>query len=108
MDSWDSYGRVYCKSALNAVGSHVASFYMQVVNYLLRGWIKNLESQGSVALPLLDDLDTIQHTAAKDLEFVRDGTKRSVEVRFIRSTSLLWNRISSFIGSHVGKLKLKS
>lgn len=80
----------------------------EVVNYLLQGWIKNLESQGSVALPLLDDLETIQHTTPKDLEFVRGGEKRSVKVRFIESTSLPWNRISSFIGSHVGKLKLKS
>ncbi|KAI3425599.1 AB hydrolase-1 domain-containing protein [Psidium guajava] len=80
----------------------------EVVNYLLRGWIKNLESRGSVALPLLDDSETIQHSIAKDLEFAREGAKRSVEVRFIGSTSLLWNRISSFVGSHVGKLKVKS
>lgn len=75
LDSWDSYGRLYCKSALDAAGSYVVSIYMQVVNYLLRGWIKNLESQGSVALPLLDDLETIQRTTAKDLEFVRGGEK---------------------------------
>ena len=34
-----------------------------------RGWIKNLESQSFVALPLLDD-ESGWYDVAKDLEFV--------------------------------------
>lgn len=78
------------------------------MNYLLRGWIKNLESQGLVALPLLDAQESMQINIARDLEFVRDGFKKSVKVRFFGSKFSLWDRISSYISSRFGKLELKS
>ncbi|XP_050385743.1 pheophytinase, chloroplastic [Argentina anserina] len=80
----------------------------EVVNYLLRGWIKNLESQGSVALPLLDTQESTQINIARDLEFIRDGSKKSVKVRFFGSKFSLWDKISSYISSHSGKLKFNS
>ncbi|XVE74172.1 hypothetical protein DITRI_Ditri11bG0177700 [Diplodiscus trichospermus] len=80
----------------------------EVVNYLLRGWIKNLESQGAVALPLLDDMESIQNSITKGLEFVREGTKKSVAVRFFGSKFSLWKRIESYFKSRFGKLETKS
>lgn len=81
---------------------------MQVVNYLLRGWIRSLEAEGSISLPLLDDLETPQHSVVQDLEFVREGVKRTVRVRFVELKYQLWNRISSFIESRFREVKLKS
>lgn len=77
---------------------------MQVVNYLLRGWIKNLESRGLVALPLIDVPEGTQNNIARDLEFVRDGSKKSVNVRFFASKFSLWDMISSYIRSLFRKL----
>ncbi|PRQ54914.1 putative chlorophyllase [Rosa chinensis] len=79
----------------------------EVVNYLLRGWIKNLESQGLVPLPLLDAQESVQINIARDLEFIRDGSKKLVKVRFYGSKFSRWDRISSYISSHFGKLELK-
>lgn len=78
----------------------------EVVNYLLRGWIKNLESQGFVALPLLDD-ESGRYDVAKDLEFVRDGAKRSVRVLFHGSESAIWSRLSYFFSNQLEKLTIK-
>ncbi|XP_021281496.1 pheophytinase, chloroplastic [Herrania umbratica] len=80
----------------------------EVVNYLLRGWIKNQESQGSVALPLLDEMENIQNSITKNLEFVREGSSKSVIVRFFGSRFSLWNRIESYFKSRFGKLETKS
>ncbi|XP_022756862.1 pheophytinase, chloroplastic-like [Durio zibethinus] len=82
----------------------------EVVNYLLRGWIKNLETKGAVALPLLDDMETesIQNSITRDLEFVREGSNKSVIVRFFGSRFSLWNRIESYFKSRFGKLETKS
>ncbi|KAK4592049.1 hypothetical protein RGQ29_016507 [Quercus rubra] len=80
----------------------------EVVNYLLRGWIKNLETQGSIALPLLDDGESIDYSIARELEFVRDGSRKSLSVRFFGSKFSLWNRISSYIKSQFGNTDLKS
>lgn len=78
------------------------------MNYLLRGWIKNLESQGSVALPLLDDEENIQSVIARDLEFVREESKKSVRVRIYGSRFSLWNWIGSFIKSRFRKVEMNS
>lgn len=87
---------------------HLISLLVQVVNYLLRGWIKNLESEGSVALPLLDDEESIQYSIDKKLEFVREGSKKSVRVRFYGSRFSLWNKIGSYFRSPFRKLEIKS
>ncbi|XP_012437579.1 pheophytinase, chloroplastic [Gossypium raimondii] len=81
----------------------------EVVNYLLRGWIKSLESQGAAALPLLDDMqsENIQSSIAKDLEFVRQGSNKSVIVRFMGSSFSLWNRMESYFTSCFAKLETK-
>ncbi|KAK7323425.1 hypothetical protein VNO77_26897 [Canavalia gladiata] len=71
----------------------------EIINFLLRGWIRNLESQGSVSLPLLEDLDSMKHTIDRELEFPREGSKKSVMVRFFASNVSLWDRIRSFIKS---------
>ncbi|XP_059649144.1 pheophytinase, chloroplastic [Cornus florida] len=80
----------------------------EVVNYLLRGWIGNLESQGSVVLPLVDDLDCIQHGIAKDLEFSREGSRKLVRVRFFGSRFSFWNLIRSFMKSRFGGPRFNS
>ncbi|CAL1394548.1 unnamed protein product [Linum trigynum] len=78
----------------------------EVVNYLLRGWIKNLESSGSFALPLLDDGQTVQTNTAKRLEFARKGSKKSVTVQFVGSGLTFWEQMKFHITSRLGKLKL--
>lgn len=80
----------------------------EVVNYLLRGWIGNLESKGSVTLPLLDDPENIQYGTTKDLEFVREGSKKSVRVHFYGSRFSLWNRIRSYVKSRFEALEINS
>ncbi|XP_015881565.1 pheophytinase, chloroplastic-like [Ziziphus jujuba] len=80
----------------------------EVVNYLLRGWIKNLESHGSITLPLLDDSANVQSDITKDLEFVRDGAAKSVSVHFFGSEFSLWNQISAYVKSRFGNVQLKS
>ncbi|KAL6954699.1 hypothetical protein U1Q18_015451 [Sarracenia purpurea var. burkii] len=79
----------------------------EVVNYLLRGWIINLESQGFVALPLLDNPESIHYDISRDVEFLREGSRRSVKVRFFGSRFSLWNRISSHIATHFEGLRIK-
>ncbi|XP_040992679.1 pheophytinase, chloroplastic-like [Juglans microcarpa x Juglans regia] len=80
----------------------------EVVNYLLRGWIRNIETQGSVALPLLEDGESIQNSIARELEFVRDGSRKAVRVHFFGSRFSVWNRIRSYMSSHSGKSDIKS
>ncbi|KAM6595114.1 hypothetical protein CsatA_002817 [Cannabis sativa] len=80
----------------------------EVVNLLLRGWIKNVESQGSVTLPLLEEFESTDFNIARELEFPRDGSKKEVNVRFFGSNITLWNWISSYIRAHLGDLKFKS
>lgn len=73
----------------------------EVVNYLLRGWVRSLESQGSVAMPLLDDPESAEYGVSRDLEFVREGSQRAVMVRVVGAKSSIWNQISTFIKSHI-------
>ncbi|KAK9128787.1 hypothetical protein Syun_017584 [Stephania yunnanensis] len=80
----------------------------EVVNYLLRGWIKNLESQGSEALPLLDADKSDQHDVSKDLEFLREGSKKSVRVHFFGSEFSVWRQIGSYIRSRLTNSGAKS
>lgn len=65
---------------------------------LFTAWMdKNLESEGSVVLPLLDNPEFVEHDVARDLEFIREGSKLSVRVQFFGSKFSLWNLISSYI-----------
>ncbi|KAK4253768.1 hypothetical protein QN277_010403 [Acacia crassicarpa] len=79
----------------------------EVINFLLRGWIKNLESQGSYSLPLLDDSNSTNFTIAKELEFMREGSKKSVMVKYVAGNSsfTLWDRIRSYYTNSEAKLK---
>ncbi|GAB4832483.1 hypothetical protein Ancab_006505 [Ancistrocladus abbreviatus] len=79
----------------------------EVVNYLLRGWIKNLELQGSVTLPLLDDVEAIDDDLTKDVEFVREGSKKQVQVRYFGSKFSLWNQLRSVIKTRLVNLAIK-
>ncbi|KAL2478336.1 Pheophytinase [Forsythia ovata] len=67
----------------------------EVVNFLLRGWIKNLESHGSVALPLLDNPEKVNYDVRADLEFAREGSRKSVRVQYHGSGFSLWSWLSS-------------
>ncbi|KAI3918034.1 hypothetical protein MKW92_053786 [Papaver armeniacum] len=78
----------------------------EVVNYLLRGWVGSLESQGSVAMPLLDDPEFVDYGVSRDLEFVREGSQRAVIVRVVGTKSSIWNQISTFIKSHIVKFRV--
>ncbi|KAL1324701.1 hypothetical protein HN51_034857 [Arachis hypogaea] len=84
----------------------------EVINFLLRGWIRHLESSGSLSLPLLDELDSKKHTnaIARELEYIREGSKKSVMVRYFGSTVSLWDRLISYInsGSKLRNLAAKS
>ncbi|XP_057976807.1 pheophytinase, chloroplastic [Malania oleifera] len=80
----------------------------EVVNYLLRGWIRNLESQGSVGLPLLEEPESLQYGISRDLEFSREGMRKLVRVQFMGTSYSLWNQIGSYIKSRFRGLKVKS
>ncbi|CAA2985150.1 pheophytinase, chloroplastic-like [Olea europaea subsp. europaea] len=67
----------------------------EVVNFLLRGWIRNLESNNSVALPLLDNPDDVNYDVVADLEFKRERSRKSVRVQFHGSRFSLWSWLSS-------------
>ncbi|MQL85651.1 hypothetical protein Taro_018188 [Colocasia esculenta] len=75
----------------------------EVVNYLLRGWIKNVESQGSVALPFLEDpdCDQHQHGLSRELEFIKEGSRKSVRVRFVGSKFSMWRLLTSILKSRL-------
>lgn len=72
---------------------------MQIVNFLLRGWIRNVESDSSVALPLLDYPKSVEYDDVKELEFVRQGMKKSVKVQFYGSMTSQWERLGMFLKS---------
>lgn len=80
----------------------------QVVNFLLRGWIKNLESQNSIALPLLEEPDYVQDGISRELEYVREGSRRSVQVRYFGSKISVWSLIGSFLKSGVANFQINS
>lgn len=66
------------------------------MNFLLRGWIQNLESDGSVMLHLLDDCQgSANYDVTKDLEFTREGSKRSATVQFHVLKFSIWNWLNS-------------
>ncbi|KAL8496115.1 hypothetical protein ACS0TY_020003 [Phlomoides rotata] len=67
----------------------------EVVNFLLRGWIKNLESGGSSTLPLIDDPENACYGITKDLEFPRRGSRKSVRVQFHGSNYSFWKWLNS-------------
>ncbi|KAL0349376.1 UNVERIFIED_CONTAM: Pheophytinase, chloroplastic [Sesamum angustifolium] len=67
----------------------------EVVNFLLRGWIQNLESNGSIMLPLLDGPENADFNVTKDLEFTREGSRKSVRVRFYGNKLSVWSWLSS-------------
>ncbi|XP_022876638.1 pheophytinase, chloroplastic-like isoform X1 [Olea europaea var. sylvestris] len=67
----------------------------EVVNFLLRGWIQYLESQGSIALPLLDTPQSVRYDFAWDLEFIREGSRKSTRVKFLMPSFSIWNRLIS-------------
>lgn len=66
-----------------------------------------MESKGSVMMPLLENPDSVGHDTAAELEFLRQGLKRSVNVRFYGSDFSLWDRISSFINNRTKDIKMK-
>ncbi|XP_015571402.1 pheophytinase, chloroplastic isoform X4 [Ricinus communis] len=70
----------------------------EVVNYLIRGWLKHIESSGSIALPLLDDPE---RSIFRDLEFTRGGSQKSVKIRLLGSSFSFWNQIFSYIESQM-------
>ncbi|XP_057457488.1 pheophytinase, chloroplastic isoform X1 [Lotus japonicus] len=73
----------------------------EVINFLLRGWIRNVESQGAVSLPLLEDLDSMKSPIIdRELEFPREGSKKSVAIRYFVSSVSLMDRIRSYIKSY--------
>ncbi|XP_066323167.1 pheophytinase, chloroplastic-like [Miscanthus floridulus] len=73
----------------------------EVINYLLRGWLKNLESEGSIDLPFLEEPSYAEHGVSRELEFVREGSRKSVSVRLYGTKISLWSQISSFLNTHV-------
>ncbi|KAG0480415.1 hypothetical protein HPP92_010988 [Vanilla planifolia] len=72
----------------------------EVVNYLLRGWIKNLESEGSISLPLIEDPRLGETSFSRELEYlIEEGTMKSVRVWFFGSKVSLWDQVSFFLES---------
>ncbi|KAF8651362.1 hypothetical protein HU200_063620 [Digitaria exilis] len=80
----------------------------EVINYLLRGWLKNLESEGSIDLPFLEEPSYAEHGVSKELEFVREGSRKSVSVRLYGSKISLWSQLSSFLNTRASNSRVVS
>lgn len=72
----------------------------EVINYLLRGWLKNVESEGSVGVPFLEEPSYAENGVSRELEFVRGGSKKSVHVRLFGSKISLWSQLRSLLKSN--------
>ncbi|KAG9143682.1 hypothetical protein Leryth_024629 [Lithospermum erythrorhizon] len=79
----------------------------EVVNFLLRGWIKSLESSGSVALPLLGGSESVDVDVARDLEFARETSKKVVSIEIYGSKSSFWSRFGSYLKSRFQVQEIK-
>eukprot|EP01018_Ginkgo_biloba_P029226 Gb_35057 [translate_table: standard] len=80
----------------------------EVVNFLLRGWIRSLESEGSVAYPLHDNPDLLQSNFWREMEFVKKGSRKSVGARVVANESSFWHHLLSVSGSLFSKLGIKA
>ncbi|KAG2244220.1 hypothetical protein Bca52824_093930 [Brassica carinata] len=84
----------------------------EVVNYLMRGWIKHLESGGFDALPLLEDgeEDWEQSSIGREIEFPRgEGRKKSVKLWLYGSKYTFWRGVEeAFRASLVTAFRGKS
>ncbi|KAI3923461.1 hypothetical protein MKW92_028776 [Papaver armeniacum] len=58
-------------------------------------------SQGPVAMPLLDDSDSLEYGVSRGLEFGREGSQRAVMVLVVGTKSSIWNQISKYIKSQI-------
>jgi hypothetical protein len=97
----DYYGSLYLSMEIyNNFPDH------QVINYLLRGWLKNLESEGSVDLPFLEERSYAERGVSRELEFVREGSRKSVSVRLYGTKISLWSQLSSFLNTRVPKSRI--
>nr|VDD19174.1 unnamed protein product [Brassica oleracea] len=84
----------------------------EVVNYLMRGWIKHLESGGFEALPLMEDgeEDWEQSSIGREIEFPRgEGWKKSVNLWLYGSKYTFWRGVGeAFRASLVTAFRGKS
>lgn len=80
----------------------------EVINFLLRGWIENLESDGSIALPFIEEPEYEELGVSRELEYEREGMRKSVQVQLFGSKFSLWNQMSSFVKSHLANLRIVS
>lgn len=81
------------------------------MNYLMRGWIKHLESGGFEGLPLLDDgeEDWEQSRIAREIEFPREGRKKAVNLWLYGSKYSFWRGVGeSFRASFIRVFRGKS
>ncbi|KAF2563668.1 hypothetical protein F2Q70_00014294, partial [Brassica cretica] len=68
----------------------------EVVNYLMRGWIKHLESGGFEALPLMEDGEEAweESSIGREIEFPRgEGWKKSVNLWLYGSKYTFWRGV---------------
>ncbi|KAF2597324.1 hypothetical protein F2Q68_00007308 [Brassica cretica] len=68
----------------------------EVVNYLMRGWIKHLESGGFEALPLMEDGEEAweESSIGREIEFPRgEGWKKSVKLWLYGSKYTFWRGV---------------
>lgn len=81
----------------------------EVVNFLLRGWVKALESQGLTPLPLLEELDYPEYSLSRDVEFLKEGYRKSVRVNLMGSSGVsVWNQIRWLLRSRNRNPRLRS
>lgn len=71
------------------------------MNFLMRGWIKHLESDGFEALPLLDEAeeDWKQFSIGREIEFPREDRKKAVNLWFYGSKYSFWSGVGEVFRS---------
>uniref|UniRef100_A0A0C9S9C3 TSA: Wollemia nobilis Ref_Wollemi_Transcript_1363_2663 transcribed RNA sequence n=1 Tax=Wollemia nobilis TaxID=56998 RepID=A0A0C9S9C3_9CONI len=77
----------------------------EVVNFLLRGWIKSIESEGSMALPLHEDPNLLQSEFWRKIEFERRGSKKSVRTCVVTMKRSFWHNLLSIFRSFLRKFE---
>lgn len=80
----------------------------EVINYLLRGWLRSLESEGLIDMPFLEEPSYAEHGVSRELEFIREGSRKSVSVRLYGFKISLLSQLSSFLDTHVPKSRVVS
>lgn len=80
----------------------------EVVNFLVQGWIKSLQSAGSISLPLHGDCEAEDAPPWWTIAYDRHNTFQKVRVRVIKKVPSIWEYLISVFQSISLKIQSRS